>query len=539
MENNRALDTIAHLNGLGIALSKEKDPARLLELILTTARKITHADAGALFMMEDDDRLRFEVVQTDSIGLAMGGTTNNPIPFHPVNLHGDNGAPNLKQVVTCCVLQNRTINIRDAYTETEFDFSGTRAFDAKTGYRSTSFLCVPMKDHNNKLIAVLELINCIDDNSGEIIPFSKQDEQLAESLASQAAVSLTNKQLLEEQRKLFESFIQLIATAIDKKSSHTGGHCTRVPELTLLLAEAASRQDSGALQHFELDDDGRYELEIAAWLHDCGKITTPEHVVEKSTKLETICDRINLINARFASLHLMADYEYADAKRACKPEDIEALKEIEKRYHNTLKQIEDDRQFLQRCNNGGEFMREEDQDRVRRIATQTWRNADREEAPLLTDEEVKNLTITKGSLLPEEREIINDHIVMTIKMLEALPFPKYLCNVPEFAGGHHERMDGMGYPYGLVGEQMSVQARIMAIADVFEALTAPDRPYKEAMPISQALQILGDMKLDNHIDPDLFDVFVREKVYERYARNHLDPEQIDEVDWSAIPGFQG
>jgi len=539
MENNRALDTIAHLNGLGIALSKEKDPARLLELILTTARKITHADAGALFMMEDDDRLRFEVVQTDSIGLAMGGTTNNPIPFHPVNLHGDNGAPNLKQVVTCCVLQNRTINIRDAYTETEFDFSGTRAFDAKTGYRSTSFLCVPMKDHNNKLIAVLELINCIDDNSGEIIPFSKQDEQLAESLASQAAVSLTNKQLLEEQRKLFESFIQLIATAIDKKSSHTGGHCTRVPELTLLLAEAASRQDSGALQHFELDDDGRYELEIAAWLHDCGKITTPEHVVEKSTKLETICDRINLINARFASLHLMADYEYADAKRACKPEDIEALKEIEKRYHNTLKQIEDDRQFLQRCNNGGEFMREEDQDRVRRIATQTWRNADREEAPLLTDEEVKNLTITKGSLLPEEREIINDHIVMTIKMLEALPFPKYLCNVPEFAGGHHERMDGMGYPYGLVGEQMSVQARIMAIADVFEALTAPDRPYKEAMPISQALQILGDMKLDNHIDPDLFDVFVREKVYERYARNHLGPEQIDAVDLSAIPGFQG
>jgi len=539
MENNRALDTIAHLNGLGIALSKEKDPARLLELILTTARKITRADAGALFMMGDDGRLRFEVMQTDSIGLSMGGTTDNPIPFPPVSLFDKNGAPNLKQVVTCSVLQDRTINIHDAYTETEFDFSGTKAFDAKTGYRSTSFLCVPMKDHNNKLIAVLELINCIADNTGEIIPFDKQAEQLAESLASQAAVSLTNKQLMQEQRALFESFIQLIATAIDKKSSHTAGHCTRVPELTLLLAEAANRQDSGTLQDFELDDDGRYELEIAAWLHDCGKITTPEHVVEKSTKLETICDRIHLINARFASLHLMADYEYADAKRGCKPEDIGTLKEMENRYHAKLKQLESDRQFLQRSNSGGEFMREEDQGRVRRIAMQTWRNADREEVPLLTDEEVKNLTIAKGSLLPEEREIINDHIVMTIKMLEALPFPKHLCNVPEFAGGHHERMDGMGYPKGLIGEQMSVQARIMAIADVFEALTAPDRPYKEAMPISQALQILGDMKLDNHIDPDLFDVFVREKVYERYARNHLDPEQIDEVDWSAIPGFQG
>ena len=538
MENNRALDTIAHLNGLGVALSKEKDPARLLELILTTARKITHADAGALFMMDDNDRLRFEVMQTDSLGLAMGGTTGNPIPFYPVNLHDENGAPNLKQVVTCSVLQDRTINIRDAYAETEFDFSGTRAFDAKAGYRSTSFLCVPMKDHNNKLIAVLELINCIDDTTGEIIPFDKQAEQLAESLASQAAVSLTNKQLLQEQRVLFESFVQLIATAIDKKSSHTGGHCIRVPELTLMLAEAASRENSGPLQDFELNDDGRYELEIAAWLHDCGKITTPEHIVEKSTKLQTIYDRIHLINARFASLHLMADHEYENAKRNCAPHDIQDLKKIEENYQAKLQKLEDDRQFLCSCNTGGEFMHDADKGRVRRIASQTWRNADREDAPLLTEEEVKNLTISKGSLLPEEREIINDHIVMTIKMLEALPFPEYLRNVPEFAGGHHERMDGMGYPNGLVGEKMSVQARIMAIADVFEALTAPDRPYKEAMPISQALQILGDMKQDNHIDPDLFDVFVREKVYERYAREYLHPSQIDVVDFSSIPGFQ-
>ncbi|OIO67919.1 MAG: phosphohydrolase [Zetaproteobacteria bacterium CG1_02_55_237] len=525
----KPMDAIKDLNELGVALSREKSQEHLLELILIIAKKLTHSDAGTLFMMDDDGNLRFEVIRTDSLGFAMGGTTGNDIPFPPVRLHDEHGRANLEQVVACSVLHDKTINIPDAYTATDFDFSGTRAFDAKTGYRSTSFLCVPMKDHNGDIIGVLELINALDAEGKEITAFGKRDEQLAESLASQAAVALTNKRLIEEMRILFESFIQLIATAIDKKSTHTGAHCTRVPELTLMLAEAASRQDSGPLQDFTLDDGGRYELEIAAWLHDCGKITTPEYVVEKSTKLETICDRINLINARFASLHLMADYEYADAKRNCRSDDAESLREIEQSYQDKIKQIEDDRQFLRRCNTGGEFMREEDQDRVRRIATQTWRNAEREEVPLLTEEEVKNLTIAKGTLLPEEREIINDHIVMTIKMLESLPFPKHLRNVPEFAGGHHERMDGKGYPNGLVREQMSVQARTMAIADIFEALTASDRPYKKAMPISRALQILGNMKLDNHIDPDLFDVFVREKVYEDYARQYLRPEQLDEM----------
>jgi len=539
MEHDGAFETIAHLNELGIALPKEKNQARLLELVLLKAKQLTHADAGTLFMMDGDGRLCFEVMRTDSLGYSMGGTTGNPIPFPPVNLYAEDGTPNLKQVVAYSVLQDQTINIHDAYSANEFDFSGTRAFDAKTGYRSTSFLCVPMKDHCDQIIGVLELINAMDPKDDQIIPFSKHDEQLAKSLASQAAVALTNKRLIEELRELFESFIQLIATAIDKKSAYTGGHCARVPKLTLMLAEAASKQDGGPLQEFTLDEEGRYELEVAAWLHDCGKITTPEYVVDKATKLETIFDRIHLVDARFASLRLMADIEYADAKRNIAPENVETLNEIELRYHNTLQQIEDDRQFLRHCNIGGECMREEDQNRVHSIAAQTWRNADGEIVPLLTDEEVENLVIAKGTLLPEEREVINDHISMTIKMLESLPFPKHLQRVPEFAGGHHERMDGKGYPKGLLGEQMSVQARIMAIADIFEALTASDRPYKEAMGVSEALQILGNMKLDHHIDPDLFDVFVREKVYEDYAREYLKPEQIDEIDFSLIPGFPG
>jgi len=539
MERGSAFGTIADLNELGIALSKEKDQARLLELVLFKAMKLTHADACTVFMVDKNDRLRFEAMQTISLGLSLGGSTGEPIPFDPVNLHDAQGNPNLKQVVASSVLHNQTINIPDAYSTSEFDFSGTRDFDAKTGYRSVSFLCVPMKNHHDEIIGVLELINALDETSGEIIPFSEQDEHLAESLASQTAVSLTNKRLMEEMLKLFESFIQLIATAIDKKSSYTGGHCTRVPQLTLMLAEAASRQRGGPLKDFLLDEAGRYELEIAAWLHDCGKITTPEYIVDKATKLETICDRINLIDARFASLHLKADYDYEDAKRNCKPEDTETLKKLEQDYRKKIQRIENDRQFLRLCNTGGEFMRQEDQDRVRRIATQTWRNADRIEMPLLTEKEVENLSIEKGTLLPEEREVINDHISMTIKMLESLPFPKHLSQVPEFAGGHHERMDGKGYPKGLTREQMSVQARVMAIADVFEALTASDRPYKKAMGISEALKILGQMKLDNHIDPDLFDVFVREKVYESYAREHLQPEQIDEVNHADIPGFTG
>jgi HD-GYP domain-containing protein (c-di-GMP phosphodiesterase class II) len=527
---------IKELTDIGIALSAEKNHSRLLELILRKAKEITNADGGTLYTRTEDNRLRFEIMLTESLGIHRGGTSGVPIDFYPIALYQPDGSPNRHMVAAWAAISRQTINIEDAYASKEFDFSGTRSFDQKTGYRSKSFLTVPLTNHESEVIGVLQLINAVDAKTGEVIPFSQLDQIVVESLASQAAVTITNRSLIDAQKKLFDSLIQLIANAIDEKSPYTAGHCRRVPVLTNLLADAACRVDRGPLAGFTMTDDEKYELEVAAWLHDCGKITTPEYVVDKGTKLETIFDRIHLVDTRFEVLKRDAEIEVlrrrleaagADADIASDPAFVEALR-----------RIDEDRAYIRRCNIGGEQMTAEERARIEEIAARRWRGPAGEEQPFLTEEEVQNLQIGRGTLTVREREIINNHVSVTIKMLESLPYPKHLRRVPEYAGGHHERMDGTGYPKGLTRDQMSVPARMVAIADVFEALTASDRPYKKAMPLSQSLRILGQMKVENHIDPDLFDVFMHDKVYLKYAEQYLDPKQIDEVDLSTIPGYR-
>jgi HD-GYP domain-containing protein (c-di-GMP phosphodiesterase class II) len=522
------------LNAIGASLSAERDINRLLEAILTAAKTITRADGGTLYRVTDEKTLRFEIVRTSSLKYYLGGSTGNPVPFYPIQLYKD-GKPNQTMVAAQAALTGTTINIADAYTAEGFDFSGTRAFDAKTGYRSKSFLTVPMRDHDGETIGVLQLINALDPLSGEIVPFSASDQRLAESLASQAAVALANRMLINQLESLFESFISLINGAIDEKSPYTGGHCQRVPVLTMMLAEAVNETTNGPLADFHMTDKDRYELKIAGLLHDCGKVTTPVHVVDKATKLETIFDRIELIDTRFEVLK--RDLEIGSLKRRAGMGRMEAAEE-EARLRDELRRLDEDRKFLHACNVGSERMRDDDIAHVQRIAKYRWRDLSGHEADFLSADEVKNLTIRAGTLTEEERKIINHHIVATIRMLEALPWPKHLTNVPEYAGGHHERMDGKGYPKGLTREQMSVQARCMGIADIFEALTAKDRPYKKGKTLSESLEILGRMKLNHHIDPDLFDIFVRRKIYRRYAEMFLDKEQIDEVDESRIPGYR-
>jgi HD-GYP domain-containing protein (c-di-GMP phosphodiesterase class II) len=500
---------ITLLTEVGLALSTDSNPRELVERILQAAMELTRSDGGTVYTV-GVDRLRFEIIHNQSMGIHAGVSGVRPVPLPDVPLHLGDGLENHASVVAHCVLTGATINIPDAYAAPGFDFAGTRAFDARNNYRTTSVLVVPMRDHEGVITGALQLINARD-AGGTSIPFTGADQALVESLASQAATARTKHQLIEDQRELFESFIRLIATAIDEKSPYTGGHCRRVPELTMMLAEAAARTPRGELAGFAMDERDRYELRIAAWLHDCGKITTPEWVMDKATKLSAIHDRIELVATRFAA--------------AAAQDPLQAA------------QLADDLAFLRRANTGGEFMRPEDQARVRAIATRTWAALDGTVQPLLSADEVDNLCIAKGTLLPREREIINHHIVATIKMLESLPFPRPLKRVPEYAGGHHERMDGKGYPKGLTRAQMSVQARVMGIADIFEALTAGDRPYKKAMTLSQALAILGRMKLDGHVDPDLFDVFVRERVWLDYAKRFLREEQLDEVDLARIPGF--
>ncbi|MDW8469184.1 MAG: HD domain-containing phosphohydrolase [Burkholderiales bacterium] len=531
---------LEQLNAIGASLSAERDLTRLLESILDAAKNITRADGGTLYRVTEEGTLRFEIVRTTSLGYHLGGTSGNPVPFYPIHLVGRDGKPNHSMVAAYAALTGQTVNIPDAYAAEGFDFTGTRNFDRKTGYRSKSFLTVPMKNHENEIIGVLQLINAIDPATGEIVPFSASDQRLAESLASQAAIALTNRMLIKQLEELFESFISLINLAIDEKSPYTGGHCQRVPVLTMMLAEAAHETQEGPLASFTMTDKDRYELKIAGLLHDCGKVTTPVHVVDKATKLQTLFDRIHLIDTRFevlkrdAEIALLKEKAALAARGASRAE----LDAADARYRERIRQLEDDRAFLRACNIGGEAMRDEDVERVHAIARYRWTDVSGHEANFLSEDELKNLTIRRGTLTPEERQIINHHIVATIKMLEALPWPKHLKNVPEYAGGHHERMDGKGYPRGLTREQMSVQARIMGIADIFEALTAKDRPYKRGKTLSESLAILGRFALDGHIDPDLFDIFVRKKVYRRYAEMFLDKEQIDEVDEAKIPGYR-
>ncbi len=529
---------LERLNSIGVALSAEHDHKRLLEIILLGAKELTSADGGTLYLMTEDAHLKFEILRNLSLDIALGGTTGKPIPFPPLPIYLDDGKPNLTMVAVYSATNAKTVNIPDAYLTEGFDFSGTAKFDAKMGYRSQSFLTVPMMNHENEIIGVLQLINAIDPRTKQIIPFSDSHQFLVESLASQAAVAITNQNLISGLKDLFESFIKLIADAIDEKSPYTGGHCQRVPELTMMLADAAIQSKTGPFGDFTMTEKEVYELKIAAWLHDCGKVTTPESVMDKATKLETTFDRIHLIDQRFELLKIQRE----NALLRLAMDDLQNgkivnFKEMEQELNAIKWQLEEDKSFIRRINFGTEFMLPEDQQRVRDIANYEYLNEADHSVKFLSKNEVYNLTIVRGTLTPEERTVINNHIVVTINMLEALPYPKDLRRVPEYAGGHHERMDGKGYPKGLKREQMSIPARMMGVADIFEALTSKDRPYKKAKTLSETLHILGMMKLDNHIDPDVFDLFIREKIYLKYAERFLEATQIDEVIEAKIPGY--
>ncbi len=581
--NDRA-DWYRRLIETGIALSAERNHDRLMELILLEAKSLCHADGGTLYLRTEDDALKFAIMRTDSLNIALGGTTGKDIPFPSLQMYRPDGRGNHNNVATHVAITGRTINIPDAYEAEDFDFSGTRKFDQGTGYRSKSFLTVPLKSHKDEVIGVLQLLNAQDPATGEVIPFSADIQPIIESLTSQAAVALDNQQLISAQKALLASFIEMIAGAIDAKSPYTGGHCQRVPELTKMLARAACDSEAPPFRDFGLTDDGWEELHIAGWLHDCGKVTTPEAVVDKATKLECIHNRIHEIRMRFEVLKRDAEIAFYRDLGAGRGTEADLRARLDAR----LARLDDDFAFIAECNLGGEFMAPERVERLRAIAGETWRRTlddtlglSHDEAkryppdhpkppvtePLLADKahhriphdrkqsemrvhyeemgfnmlpppyksdlgELHNLTIGRGTLTAEDRFKINDHIVQTIFMLNALPFPKHLERVPEYAGGHHEKMDGGGYPRGLRKDDMSLPARIMAIADIFEALTAADRPYKKPKTLSESIRIMSFMRKDQHIDPDLFELFLTSGVYKDYAQLFLKPEQIDEVDLS-------
>ena len=529
-------ERIKRLNEIGLSLSRENDINVIFELIMEEARHITHADGRTLYMKSNDGKsMRFEIVRNDSMKTIMGGTSGVEITWPAPPLFDNAGKPNHKNVVCYVAHTGETSNVKDAYVEEGFDFSGAKDMDKSTGYHSKSFLTVPLKNHEDEIIGVMQLLNSIDQKTGEVQSFSSEMQEQVESLASQGAVALTNKRLVAELKNLFESFIKLIATAIDKKSPYTGGHCERVPEIAMLLADAVEKTKSGKYKDFAMTEEERYELFIASWLHDCGKVATPPHIVDKGVKLETITDRIEVVDTRFEVLKRDAEMEFLNKQIKFLKNGTKngVLNKAKSDLGKTIKQLNDDQAFIQKTNHGGEFMEADDQERVADIGKYNW-NLKGKKINFLDKTDIRNLQIPKGTLLPEEREIINDHIVITIDMLEKLPYPKNLRNVPEFAGGHHEKLDGTGYPKGLKEEEMSTQAKIMAIADIYEALTAEDRPYKDGKKLSQAMRIMGYMKNDYHIDKDLFEIFVKSGVYKQYAKKYLSGSQLDDIDEASV-----
>jgi len=508
--SERLTAQIRRLSDIGRALSGERNLNALLEMIVDEARNFTDADAGTLYIKEGNT-LRFKILQNESLQTRMGGRSGEEIPFPPVELKETN-------VSAYVAMKGVSVNIDDVYHSDLFDFTGPKKFDESTGYRSKSMLVVPMRNHENDVIGVLQLLNA-KNSRGEIISFSPDYEELTQSLASQAAVAITNVSLINDMEHLFESFVEVMATAIDEKSPVTGGHIRRVADLTMEMAEVLNEQHSGRFADIKFNPEQLYELKIAALMHDIGKVTTPVDIVEKAKKLQTIFDRVHLVDLRFKYLilkekHLGAQHKITLLEQGASAEDMKNWEEDSKRK---VDELTDMRQFVLQCNNPGEFLEDEKIERLRAISHFTYKDEEGKEVRYLSDDELENLSIRRGSITEKERKVMQHHAAVTLKMLDKIPFTKKLKNIPNFAGAHHEFINGKGYPLGLKGDEIPFEGLLMAVTDIAEALTAADRPYKKAMPLPVVYKILRAMAKDMELDSDLVELFIGENVYDRYV----------------------
>jgi len=510
---------------IGHSLTSEKDFDVLMEKILLGAKNLSNADGGTLYLITDDEqKLKFEVVQTESLNVKMGGT-HGKITWPELPLYLENGDKNDQMVAVLCALNGELINISDVYEADGFNFEGTKKFDKSTGYRTQSMLVIPMKDHEENVIGVLQLLNKHNKND-EIITFTQDDKKLIASMASQAAISITNTKLIKELENLLNSFIRSIATAIGEKSPYTGGHIDRVEEIAETLIKAVNK-DKSTYKEYSFSDNDIEQMCKAAWLHDIGKIVTPEYVVDKGSKLETIYNRIETVETRFEVLKKEIENEYL--KNCMKEQDQNKIKALTTQLELNIKKLEDDLEFIRICNTGGEFMEDEKIVRLKEIAKLKV-VVNKKEIFLLSENEVYNLSIQKGTLTNEEREIINNHVVVSYNMLKSLPFPKKMKRIPIIAGSHHKKVKGGGYAAAEILElPMTIEDKILAVADVFEALTASDRPYKKANSLNTSLRILSFMVKGGALDKDLVKFFVKNNLHLEYAKKHLNKDQMDEI----------
>ncbi len=512
---------------IGVALSGEKNIDTLLNLILDEAKELTGADAGTLYLVDEDEQvLVFNILHNDTNNVH--ARHKNEIDLPPVPLYLPDGTPNHANVSSHVALSGEHINIGDVYKAENFDFSGPRKYDSVTGYRSKSMLVIPMKNHHGEVLGVVQLINATDPKSREITKFSDEQVEILASLASQAAVALNNVRLIQSLEDLLQAFIKAIASTIDAKSKYTGNHVRRVVQITMDIAEAIDQCDRPPFDIVNFSPSQMKELSLSAWLHDVGKIITPQYIIDKQAKLETIFDRAELVSTRFKVIEASLRLTFAQKRMEAleKGESIQTLQALDAARDAKIEELHAELDLILSCNRSMEFMPDERIAKVKAIGNKTyvWQG---EEYPYLTEDELDNLCIQKGNLTAAERKTIEDHAQATWDILSQLPFPKSIANVATYAAQHHEKLDGSGYTQGLTAKDIHLQSRILAIADIFEALTAADRPYKDPMPVSKALQIMGFMKKDGHLDPDILDLFINDKVFMKFVINEIDPSQND------------
>ena len=502
------------LNRIGIALSAEKDIDRLQSFILTTMRQLTHADGASLWLkMEEDGVPKLFLASSQNHSIDKNTYQAFTVPVDE------------KTVVGYAVSIGSSQIYEDAYTPPPGKPVGGKSFDSQFGYRTKSMLTVPMRNYNNDVVGAVQLINAkrrfetrltVDSVDTEVISFQPDDVEMIESIASQAAVAIDNKNLIDSIQALFDGFVQASVTAIEQRDPSTAGHSGRVEGLTTSLARAINEIATGKYRDVKISDDQFKELRYACLLHDFGKVGVREHILIKAKKL--VPGQLEVIQARFEFIERSVQVKYAteklEALRA--GQDGAALEEIDRRLEQELEQLNEWVRSVVTANEPT-VMPEDKASTIEFLASQTYYDIAGREHPMLEPQEFRFLSIRKGTLDPQERLEMEAHVTHSFHFLTKIPWTPVMRGIPEIAYGHHEKLDGSGYPRGLAGEEIPLQARMMTISDIYDALTAQDRPYKRAVPPKVALDILHDEAGQGKLDKDLLEIFVSKKIYQPMA----------------------
>jgi len=523
---------IDQLTAIGKSLSSETDIDKIFDLILDEGIAFTKADAATIYKVSDDEQcLEFEIVYNAAMNMRKGGS-NGPVGWPSIALYNKNGKPKVSHIVASVFHSKQSLTFDDVYEAEGYDISGTKESDARNGYRCKSMITIPLMNHEEEVLGVMQFINALDED-GNIISFTDEHMTMLQSLASQAAIALSNRKLIENLENLLMQFIRSIAVAIERKSKYSSDHIMRVAMLTEMLADKINQATDGHFADVHFSPNELKEISMAGWMHDMGKIITPEFVMDKSRKLERNIDGIELVKERFARLQLLIRYLRIQMHESELHDFIRDKIDPGQTPQSIDSFLEDSLQFLMELNVGGEFVPDETISRMESLAAIDF-EYEGNRYFLLDELDKMNLSIRRGTLNQDELKVMRNHVSITWEMLSQLSFPKKYQNVAFYASTHHETLNGKGYPKGLEAPKLPLQSRMIAIVDIFEALTAADRPYKTPKTISEALTIMARLVKFGDLDRDLVDFFIDSGLCMEFAQKHMKPDQIDCVDATNI-----